>query len=185
MSSRENKLLALNTMHLGSTRNLIARQTRQASVELLDGAIATAMDLALAARQAQWNVQGSAFTSLHRLFAEISNELEAAATSLADRAAALGGIPRAVAHSIAGASRLKPYPVLGLDDREHIEELASRAAEFATELRLSIYELERHADPVTAHLLTLACGRVEAILCRLEGHLPSHDGDHLFPARSA
>lgn len=183
MSSRESKLLALNSTHLDYTRNLIGREARQASVELLDCAIASTLDLSLAARQAQWNARGGNFLSLYALFGGISRELETEATALAERAAALGGIPRGTAQSIAGASRLKPYPVLGLDGQEHIDELGARIAELATDLRQSIYELERHADPVTSHLLTIACGKVEAILCRLEAHLPARETNNLFPAR--
>jgi starvation-inducible DNA-binding protein len=183
MLSRDSKLLALNSSHLQHTRNLMSRESRQASVELLDCAIAAAMDLSLAARQAQWNVRGSNCAALHALFGEVARQLEEEATALAERAAALGGIPRGTAHSIAAASRLKPYPILGLEGDEHTSELALRTAELATEVRQSIYEIERHADPVTSHLLTLACGRVETILCRLESHLPPHEVDNVVPAR--
>jgi starvation-inducible DNA-binding protein len=172
MSSRESKLHALNVAHLRTTRNDVANPARQSAIEALDSVVATATDLALAARQAHWNVRGASFSALHSLFGEISDKLHRHVDELAERSAALGGIPRCTVQAVAATTALKPYPGYGFEGSEHIEQLSERMAVLSSDLRQASLELEGARDPVTAHLLVEACASVDHLLWQLESHMP-------------
>lgn len=173
MSTRESKLHALNTAHLRTTRNSLRNPARQAAIEALDGLVACTADLSLAARQAHWNVRGRNFSALHALFGQISDDLNRQADVLAERSAALGGIPMCSPQSVASGTKLKPYPSFGCDGEEHIDELAERMAALGAELRRGVLDIEAHGDPVTAHLLIEACSAVDHLLWQLESHTPA------------
>ena len=175
MSTRESKLHALNISHVRATHNDIAHAARQTSIETLDNIVATATDLALAARQAHWNVRGPTFSALHELFGDISDKLHRHVDVLAERSAALGGIPRCTVQAVSAATALKPYPSFGFDGTEHVEQLCGRLATLSTDLRHSSIQLEEIRDPVTAHLLIEACATVDHLLWLLESHAPIDD----------
>jgi Ferritin-like domain len=60
-------------------------------VELLNQQLADALDLALQAKQAHWNVKGPSFIALHELFDSVVEEIVEHADDLAERAVELGG----------------------------------------------------------------------------------------------
>ena len=172
MSTRESKLHALNIAQLRTTRNTIRPAARQAAIESLDAMVASAIDLALAARQANWNVRGSQFSALHEVFGRTSDELYKHADVLAERSAALGGIPRCSPQSVVAATKLKSYPSFGVDGAEHVAELAARLANLSTELRQAIIDINHQGDPVTAHLFTGAGATVDHLLWLMESQAP-------------
>ena len=168
MSTTDGKLLALNLAQLKVTRNDLGKPARQAAIEAIETIVATMTDLGLAARQAHWNLRGPSFSPLRDLFERISRALDAHTDTLAERAAALGGIPRATVQHVAATTKLKPYPSFCIDGSEHIEALSQRMAMLGTELRQSIADIDRQADPVTAHVLTEACVAIDKLLWLLE-----------------
>ena len=177
MSTRESKLHALNIAHVRTTRNSIRTSARQSSIETLDSIVVCLTDLGLAARQAHWNVRGREFTSLHDLFGRVSDEANKHTDVLAERAAALGGIPRCTAQAVVAGTKLKPYPSFGFYGAEHVDELATRMAAVGTELRAAIIDIEGRGDPVTSHLLTDAAATLDHLLWLLESHLPTDGPD--------
>jgi len=177
MSTRESKLHALNIAQLRTTRNSLPGPARQVAIESLDVIVACTTDLALAARQAHWNVRGRQFSALHELFRRISDELLKHTDVLAERAAALGGMPRCSAQSVSAATRLKAFPSFGFDGSEHLQELAMRLAAVSLELRQAAIDVYGQGDPVTAHLLTEACSAVDHLLWLVESHTPIETPD--------
>ena len=184
MSASHGRLHAINMAQTQSTRNSLRAGARQSSIDALDGIVACTMDVSLAARQAHWNVRGRQFSALHDLFGRISADLARHVDVLAERAAALGGMPRCTAQSVAAVTRLKPYPSFGVAATEHIVELASRIAALGAELRDAAIDTGKQGDPVTAHLLTEACVAAEHLLWLLESQLPvdGADGKSKLPA---
>ena len=59
------------------TRNNLDEKTRQASVELLNARLADGIDLALAVKQAHWNLRGPQFIAIHELLDTFRAELDA------------------------------------------------------------------------------------------------------------
>lgn len=176
MSTRDSKVHALNIAHTRATKNTLPSTARQTAIEALDTIVACTMDLSLAARQAHWNVRGREFSPLHDLFGRLSEELNKHTDVLAERSAALGGIPRCTAQSLFTATKLKPYPSFGFDGAEHVEELAKRMAGLGAELRQAILTIERQGDPVTTHHLTDVAAAVDHQLWLLESQIPIDEG---------
>lgn len=175
MSTKEGKVHALNMAQMRTTKNNLPRAARQAAIEAVDTAVACAIDLSLAARQAHWNVRGRQFTALHALFGQIADELYKQSDVLAKRSAALGGMPRCTPQSVVAATRLRPYPNFCFDGGEHLDDLSTRMACLSTELRQSVLTIDCDQDPVTARLLTDACASADHLLWLLESHVPYED----------
>jgi len=128
------------------------------------------IDVAMASRQAHWNVRGPSFYALHELFERIQKELDGQADELAERIAALGGIPCGTVQAVANATRLPAYPLLGTSQDEHLEALASRLGGLGTTLRGALGECESNGDTISAHHVTEAWARVDKLLWLVEGH---------------
>src|SRR5262245_39282905 len=76
---------------LWNTQNDLAEKVRRDAVTLLGQQLADALDLALQAKQAHWNVKGPTFIALHELFDTVVDEVFEYADDLAERAVQLGG----------------------------------------------------------------------------------------------
>ncbi len=59
------------------TRNTLESNARTASVALLNARLADTIDLALAAKQAHWNVRGPGFIAVHEMLDTLRTELDA------------------------------------------------------------------------------------------------------------
>lgn len=76
----------------------------------LNAALASHIDLAIAAKQAHWNVRGPNFHGLHELFDQVAEAARAYADDLAERAVALGGIAQGTVEDVSRASALAKMP---------------------------------------------------------------------------
>jgi starvation-inducible DNA-binding protein len=124
--------------NLFQTRNSLPPKIRRAMVELLNQALADALDLILQAKQAHWNVKGPHFIVLHELFDKVAEEMEESADGIAERAVELGGVALGTTQVIAKKSRLSAYPLDASSGREHVAALSSALAEFGTTTRTTI-----------------------------------------------
>jgi starvation-inducible DNA-binding protein len=152
------------------TRNDIPEATRRATTELLGVALATAIDLALQAKQAHWNVKGPNFIALHELFDAIAGVAHAKADALAERMAALGGTPKGTIAAVASQSRLAAYPVTITAGNAHLSALADALAVFA---KLAREGIDSCGEAVTGDLLTQIAGDIDQQLWFVEAHLQS------------
>lgn len=152
------------------TRNDIPEATRRTTTELLGVALATAIDLALQAKQAHWNVKGPNFIALHELFDAIAGVAHAKADALAERIAALGGTPKGTHAAVKAHSRLAAYPETISAGTAHLSALADALAAFA---KLAREGIEASGDAVTEDLLTQIAGDIDQQLWFVEAHLQS------------
>jgi starvation-inducible DNA-binding protein len=171
MSNRTAHLHAVNSTQLRSTHSDLEIETRHTSIEALNGIVVHAIDIALAAKHAHWNVRGSNFLSYHKLFDKVFVDLVAEIDALGERATAIGGIARGTVQTVADSTQLKPYPVLTVCEREHIEELAMRLGRLGSEIRRAIFAVAKTQDAVTVDVLTAACSTVDSLLWTIESHI--------------
>lgn len=131
------------------------------SIEVLNDRLAQVIDLALAVKQAHWNIKGTNFIAVHELLDDIVERLREIEDEIAERAVILGGIARGTTEVVAEASSLDPYPVeeTGLD--AHLDALVSRFKAVGKSLREAIDIASESGDEGTADLFTSASRSVD------------------------
>ena len=156
-----------------ATRNNLPPDARQASVNILQGCLVDAADLHNATRQAQWNVKGPHFASLHALFGVGLRRppRRFRRPRGADRPARGHGQRH---HAVlAGETRLQPYPTDLHAGMDHVRALADRYAQAAKTLRDGIGQADEAGDADTADLLTEQSRALDKMLWTLEAHIPN------------
>jgi starvation-inducible DNA-binding protein len=153
------------------TRVSLPDKTRSAMIQLLNQQLADTIDLYTHTKQAHWNVRGSHFIGLHKLFDEIAERLELSIDELAERATVLGGLVQGTARVAASKSRLTEYPLDITDGVEHLEALADRFGQCAESTREAIDSADEAGDADTADLLTDISRQLDKDLWFLEAHL--------------
>ena len=139
---------------------------RGGAIELLNQQLADALDVALQAKQAHWNVKGPSFIALHELFDEVVDELFEHADDLAERAVELGGTAFGAARGAAKTSRLPEYPLDIGSGREHVMALSGALATFGASARAGIDAANALGDGDTADLFTEISRGVDKLLWR-------------------
>ena len=160
---------------LWSTQNDLPEKVRLGAIELLAQQLADALDLALQAKQAHWNVKGPNFIALHELFDEVVKELFEHVDDLAERAVALGGAAAGTVRTAAGSSRLKEYPLDIGSGREHVAALSGALASFGASARAAIDAATALPDADTADLFTEISRGVDKLLWKVEAHGQAND----------
>lgn len=153
------------------TRNDVADNAKQVSINVLQGNLADAVDLYNATRQAHWNVKGPHFGSLHRLFEEFYQALQTSTDDLAERIVQLGGTAQGTTQVLAGTTRLPPYPTDMHAGMDHVTQLSDRYSMVAKALREGIDQTDEAGDADTADLLTEQSRVIDKMLWMLESHL--------------
>ena len=170
MSNRTIEIHALNSAQLVVTKNDLDLEIRHHSIETLNSVVVHLIDLALACKHAHWNVRGPNFMSFHALFDKAFEELIEQIDILGERATALGGVARGTVQTVAGGTRLKPYPVFSVSEQEHIEQLAMRLGQLGRQIRVAATGADGRGDIVTADVLVQASAAVDSLLWRIESH---------------
>jgi len=155
---------------LWNTQNDLAEKVRTGAVELLNQQLADALDLALQAKQAHWNVKGPSFIALHELFDELVDAVLEHADELAERAVELGGTAVGTARTTAKKSRLSEYPLEIPSGREHVTALSRAIATFGASARAGIDAATELGDADTADLFTEISRSVDKLLWKVEAH---------------
>ncbi|MEM6926989.1 MAG: DNA starvation/stationary phase protection protein Dps [Myxococcota bacterium] len=140
-------------------------------VQVLNERLAEAIDLHWQAKQAHWNVKGDNFIGLHELFDSVATHLKDHADLLAERAVIMGGQAEGTIQIAASRTTLPIYPVLATDSQEHVDQLSTALAVFATQLRSSIDLATELGDAGTADLLTEVSRSVDKDTWFVEAHL--------------
>jgi starvation-inducible DNA-binding protein len=153
------------------TRNDVPNNAKQVSIQTLQACLADTVDLYNATRQAHWNVKGSHFGQLHKLFEEFYGQLAEAGDDLAERIVQLGGTANGTTQSIASGTRLAPYPTDLYAGLDHVAALADRYATVGKALREGIDTTDEAGDADTADLLTEQSRAADKMLWMLEAHL--------------
>lgn len=154
-----------------TTRNDLSVTTRTAVLATLAPALATAIDLGLAAKQAHWNVRGPHFAPLHALFDQVATEAGAWADELAERAVQLGGIADGTLAGVTRGTALPAYPATATAGPDHLAALADRVAGFAKLTRAAIAATGEAGDAVTSDLFTELTAGADKLVWMIEAHL--------------
>lgn len=152
------------------TKNDLPEEARRQAVELLNVRLSLAIDLAMQAKLAHWNVKGPSFQGLHELFEEVAQAAYHFADVLAERATQLGGVADATVQVVAGRTSLGPYPLDIFDGRAHVDALSSALAGFARHMRSAIAETADLDDEVSVDVCTEVAREADKLLWVVEAH---------------
>ena len=153
------------------TKNDLKSNAKTASIELLNARLADAIDLALIAKQAHWNVKGPQFIAVHEMLDGFRAELDGHVDTMAERAVQLGGTAHGTSQEVAKASTLKPYPTDIHKTRDHLAALIDRYAAAAKRARAAIDEADEAGDADTADIFTAYSRSLDKLLWFLEAHI--------------
>ncbi len=78
---------------------------RASSIETLNARLADGIDLALAVKQAHWNLKGPQFIGIHEMLDGFRTEIDDLNDKVAERAVQLGATALGTASVVAAASR--------------------------------------------------------------------------------
>ena len=145
--------------------------TRERMIPMLNARLADTIDLYTQIKQAHWNVKGSNFIALHKLFDDLAEEILAYSDSIAERAVQLGGLALGTSRIVAKESKLEEYPSNITSEDDHVREVTKRLATYAKLLRKAIDTADDAGDAVTADLFTEVTRGVDKQLWFVEAHL--------------
>ncbi|MGE5073802.1 MAG: DNA starvation/stationary phase protection protein Dps [Anaerolineae bacterium] len=153
------------------TRIDIPSQHREQVNSLLNQQLADMFDLYSQTKQAHWNVKGSDFYQLHKLFDELAEGLLEQIDIVAERIAALGGVAMGTVHMAAQSSRLPEFPARSVLSMACVEVLAVRYASLAETTRSAANMANDQEDETTSNLLQEISALLDKDLWMLEAHL--------------
>jgi starvation-inducible DNA-binding protein len=156
------------------TRIDISTEVRSQLVSVLNQTLAATLDLKTQTKQAHWNVKGTDFYQLHKLFDEIADELEEYIDLVAERITTLGGYALGTARIAASNSILPEFPFEVVDGKEHVTALADRFAPYAKHIREAISKADDLGDADTADIYTEISRTIDKRLWFLEAHLQEY-----------
>ena len=159
---------------LYATNNDLSEQTRTQIIALCNARLADSIDLETQVKQAHWNVKGSDFIALHKLFDEINEEVEEYVDLTAERVVQLGGIAEGTARLAVKASKLPEYPATIAEGHQHVDALSTALAAYGKLARAAIDEANKLGDADTADIFTENSRGVDKWLWFVEAHLQSN-----------
>lgn len=154
------------------TRNDLPSAARLAVIEILNQQLADTSDLYSQTKQAHWNVRGSQFYSLHKLFDDLAAVIEPFADEIAERIGALGGLAHGTTRMAAANSRLPEYGLEIVTGEQALAALIERWSLLANSTRAAIDTvMEDYKDQDTGDLLIEQSRVLDKSLWFLEAHV--------------
>ena len=156
---------------------------------ILNARLADRRDLMPHATPAYGNIKGPRFIALPQLFDAVVDAAEDSMDLLAERVVQLGGAAEGTIQGATTRTGLKAYPLTLVEEREHVEALASALAAYGASIRLALEQTDTRGDQDTADLCTAISRGVDTYLCisgssrRTSGypharrHVHEHDHD--------
>jgi starvation-inducible DNA-binding protein len=138
---------------------------------ILNQHLADSFDLMSQVKQAHWNVKGSDFWQLHKLFDEIADEVAVWVDDFAERVTALGGYATGTVRMAAASSTLPEFPTEITESMDYVRAVAERLAAFTNSAREAIDQTDELGDADTADLFTEVSRCADKYLYFLEAHL--------------
>jgi starvation-inducible DNA-binding protein len=153
------------------TKNDLPSNAKSAVVDMLNARLADTLDLALATKQAHWNIKGMNFIGVHELLDKLRGALDTYVDDMAERAVQLGGVALGTTQVVELESTLDPYPVDIHTVKEHLTALVERYGIVANAIRANIDDADEAGDAGTADLFTGVSRGLDEWLWMLEAHL--------------
>ena len=153
------------------THNSLASNVKKVSIETLNANLANGLDLALAIKQAHWNLKGPNFIAVHELLDQLRGQIDTHNDTMAERVAQLGGTALGTTQAVSKATSLKPYPTDISKSSDHLEALVDRYAILSEHARKAIDETDDAGDKGTADIFTAFSRDLDKALWFLESHL--------------
>lgn len=154
-----------------STRNDIPERVRNTMIELLNEQLANTFDLYSQTKQAHWSVKGMHFIELHLLFDTLAEGVLPFVDTIAERAVALGGLAKGTARMAAKNSTLGEFPEDVTLDKQVVELLAERYAQYGASVREAIEKADEAEDQDTMDIFIEVSRAIDKDLWFIEAHL--------------
>lgn len=145
--------------------------TRTTMIGLLNERLAEAIDLALAVKQAHWNLKGPTFIAVHEYLDTLRTALDGHVDTVAERVAQLDGIALGTVQFAAKATSLPPYPTDIRKVEDHLSALVERVAATAKAVREAIDTADEAGDADTADIFTAYSRDLDKHLWFIRSHL--------------
>jgi len=165
-----------DTVRSHKTRNDTDSNAKQVSVQALNARLADGIDLALAVKQAHWNLKGPQFIGIHEMLDGFRTELDDLNDKVAERAVQLGATAFGSTQAVAETTKLPAYPTGIYAIADHVAALIDSYAAYANAVRENIDETDEAGDPGTADLFTEISRAVDKQLWFLEAHVQEPTG---------
>ena len=149
----------------------LSDNARKTAISELNGRLADSIALALAVKQAHWNVKGRNFIAIHELFDMLHTNLREQIDVMAERVQQLDGVAIGTAEKVAGAATLAEYPTDLTRAEDHLRALCDRFRDHGEKLRMAIDLTDEAGDADTADIFTAASRSVDKDLWFMESHL--------------
>ena len=149
----------------------IPAETRTKVNAILNQHLADSFDLMSQVKQAHWNVKGSDFWQLHKLFDEVAERAAEWVDEFAERVTALGGFATGTARMAAASSTLPEFPTEITESMDYVRAVADRLAAFTNSAREAIDQTDELGDANTADIFTEVSRCADKYLYFLEAHL--------------
>ncbi|GLQ11991.1 DNA protection during starvation protein [Devosia yakushimensis] len=150
---------------------LSSSNAKSAVIDILNGRLADAIDLALITKQAHWNLKGPNFIAVHEMLDPMRAAIDTHADTIAERVAQLDGIALGTSQIVAKATRLDPYPTDIRKSSDHLAALAERYAALANQVRKDIDATAEAGDADAADILTAFSRDLDKNLWFIKSHL--------------
>ena len=145
--------------------------TKTTVISLLNARLADAIDLALATKQAHWNLKGPQFIAVHEMLDPMRAALDGHVDVMAERVAQLDGTAMGTAQNVAEATSLAPYPTDIKSVPDHLTALVERYAALGKSVREAIDTADEAGDADTADIFTAFSRDLDKNLWFLRSHL--------------
>lgn len=154
-----------------STSVDIPAESRTKINKVLNQHLADSFDLLSQVKQAHWNVKGSDFWQLHKLFDEVAEQVEEWVDEIAERVAALGGYATGTVRMAAASSTLPEFPTNITASMDYVKAVVERVSAFTNSAREASDQTDKLGDANTADLFTEISRCADKYLYFLEAHL--------------
>jgi starvation-inducible DNA-binding protein len=150
---------------------LASSNAKSAVIDILNGRLADAIDLALITKQAHWNLKGPNFIAVHEMLDPMRAAIDEHTDTIAERIAQLDGIALGTSQIVSKATKLDPYPTDIRKTTDHLAALADRYAALANQVRKDIDAIDEAGDADAADILTAFSRDLDKNLWFIKSHL--------------